>query len=738
MSNMNPLNPYGGNTPKIEQMIGSAYDNVRKVAQNIDTIKAVSLNKENIDKAALISDSVLTLEEEMIQAVEVTTTKAQEATDSSVIASTKANETVLSAQKAKVARDEAVQASTAANSLVGSVSKAVLSYPDYAAASAAATTLPDGQVVEIESDETREGRRTVNVRQGEAILFVDYLPSAIKLQSYTSLDNYTGKADAVDIMQPGITGRWYRRGNAAANVGTVRKDAAGRSWERTDTWPVLADWFKQAGEVDDTLALQRAAAYIDATGGKLRLLARTYSISGPVIFNKPPTIEGDEYSPPIIGKFQGVPYPVKGTVILCDTGDQFAIQINPTAWYHRGVNLINFHVLGVPGKAATYGLLIKNCGWGGYVRGVVVERFRRIGLNLSQVQDTLFDQIEVLDCGLDNESPAVFISDYSNLLTFIRPRFELNEYQMLIAGGFGFEFHGAHFEQGDYPGTEEEVGDLLRISRYPSIRLQATGVVKFFGGAITGCSAARQMTKFGISIAELEHHILVAGDCADVSFIGTTMGAPYNNGLILNFYGAGRVHDCEFQNLLPNRAGAEFNNVNASVRGNTFRIADPGTTDTLYGIATSAGAQVEGNTFICANAASVNKTAGTVIAGAGKIGRNAYHIDKVNMYVDNGESSDTAISGGVSVDLTGSVDLRKFRPNATLINTTAGALSALAGMFGWSEVRILNQASGTLTIPHGGNISCAGSVNAVIPAGGIIHFLSNPVTGVFTELWRRF
>lgn len=619
---------------------------------------------------------------------------------------------------------------------------ALLVFPDYAAASAAATTLPAGQVVEIESDETREGRRTVNVSQGEAILFVDYLPSAIKLQSYTSLDNYTGKADAVDIMQPGITGRWYRRGIAAANVGTVRKDAAGRSWERADTWPVLADWFKQAGEVDDTLALQRAAAYIDATGGKLRLLARTYSISGPVIFNKPPTIEGDEYSPPIIGKFQGVPYPVKGTVILCNTGDQFAIQINPTAWYHRGVNLTNFHVLGAIDETGTklsqYGMLVKNCGWGGYMRGVVVERFQRIGLHLSQVQDTLFDQIEVLDCGLDNEAPAVFISDYSNLLTFIRPRFELNEYQMLIAGGFGFEFHGAHLEQGDYPGTEAEVGDLLRIGRYPSIRLQATGVVKFFGGAITGCSAARQMTKFGISIAELEPHISVAGDCADVSFIGTTMGAPYNNGLILNFSGAGRVHDCEFQNLMPNRAGAEFNNVNASVRGNTFRIADPGTTNTLFGIAASAGAQVEGNTFICANAASVNKTAGAVITGSGKIGRNEYHIDKVNLYVDNGESSDTAISGGVSVNLTGAIDLRNFRPNATLINTTAGALSALSGMFGWSEVRILNQAPGALTIPHGGNISCTGSVNAVIPGGGIIHFLSNPVTGVLTELWRRF
>lgn len=174
MSTMNPLNPYGGNTPQIDQLIGAAYDNVRKVAQNIDSIKAVSLNKENIDKAALINDSVLTLEEEMIQAVEVTTTKAQEATDSSVIASAKANETVLNAQKAKVARDEAVQASTAANSLVGSVSKAVLSYPNYTSAFAAAATLPDGQSVEVAKDETLQDDRVLyKVLAGSLVFFAN-------------------------------------------------------------------------------------------------------------------------------------------------------------------------------------------------------------------------------------------------------------------------------------------------------------------------------------------------------------------------------------------------------------------------------------------------------------------------------------------------------------------------------------------------------------------------------------
>ena len=305
MSNMNPLNPYGGNTPKIEQMIGAAYDNVRKVAQNIDTIKAVSLNKENIDKAALINDSVLTLEEEMIQAVEVTTTKAQEATDSSVIASAKANETVLNAQKAKVARDEAVQASTAANSLVGSVSKAVLSYPNYTSAFAAAATLPDGQSVEILQDETRYGARAryrmgsgglvfvVNLDQLRLDLLSPYGSSHVMhedtslysvanrilpMSSPSDLRSYTGYATSVLFTEGGVSGvvRYDPLDTTSAdNDVTVYVDATGRRFKRDTSLGIFVDWAKG----DDNEKVRKTIAAIRAQGfGSIEFSGREYTL----------------------------------------------------------------------------------------------------------------------------------------------------------------------------------------------------------------------------------------------------------------------------------------------------------------------------------------------------------------------------------------------------------------------------------------------------------------------------
>lgn len=42
MSTMNPLDPYGGTTPPIEQLLGNAYNVVRYVASNMDKIEKVS------------------------------------------------------------------------------------------------------------------------------------------------------------------------------------------------------------------------------------------------------------------------------------------------------------------------------------------------------------------------------------------------------------------------------------------------------------------------------------------------------------------------------------------------------------------------------------------------------------------------------------------------------------------------------------------------------------------------
>lgn len=143
MSTMNPLDPYGGNTPNIEQMIGTAYDNVRTVAANIRDVKTVSQNIDNVIKAGQlqerIDDIVTTIEE----STEICTTSAAEA---------------------KEARDTAVASAHVAGeaaSLVSSVAKAKLSYRTYSDAVNDAFNLVNGQAVE--SPDTNGQRKSYRV-----------------------------------------------------------------------------------------------------------------------------------------------------------------------------------------------------------------------------------------------------------------------------------------------------------------------------------------------------------------------------------------------------------------------------------------------------------------------------------------------------------------------------------------------------------------------------------------------
>lgn len=68
-----------------------------------------------------------------------------------------------------------VRYGSGSNTVDKALKKSILLYPDYAAASAAAATLPDGQRVEIEADETRGGRSTRYVVQSGALVFVSNL-----------------------------------------------------------------------------------------------------------------------------------------------------------------------------------------------------------------------------------------------------------------------------------------------------------------------------------------------------------------------------------------------------------------------------------------------------------------------------------------------------------------------------------------------------------------------------------
>lgn len=195
------------------------------------------------------------------------------------------------------------------------------------------------------------------------------------------------------------------------------------------------------GVADDSDNFQAAIVYSEAHDRQL-FIPGPIRITKKITFTKPPQLRGFMYSPPVIGNFQGTPYAHKGCIIYSEVASGYCIEINPPSnnQYIRGLNIIDVHVLASGPGVSGAGVLIANCGWGGYVRGLVVEVFHGGGLTLSQLQDTLFDQLEILDCGTDGDVSgagryALTINNGSNILAFNRCRMEANNAQMHIING---------------------------------------------------------------------------------------------------------------------------------------------------------------------------------------------------------------------------------------------------------------------------------------------------------------
>ncbi|AXF52901.1 MAG: cell wall surface anchor family protein [Bacteriophage sp.] len=141
------------------------------------------------------------------------------------------------------------------------VDRAILSYPSYESASAAAFTLPNGQEIEINSDETRDGQRTRYIIQDHSLVFLEYAPDAIRMQSYDALRAYSGKSLAVDITQTRIAGRFNCLGIvswATDNGGTLLIDTLGRLWERVYFGRASIEWFAPNEVGDNTSGFQMA------------------------------------------------------------------------------------------------------------------------------------------------------------------------------------------------------------------------------------------------------------------------------------------------------------------------------------------------------------------------------------------------------------------------------------------------------------------------------------------------
>lgn len=203
------------------------------------------------------------------------------------------------------------------------VDSAVLSYPDYAAASAAAATLPDGQAVEVRSDNNRSELSTrYTVNSEGSIEFAGYaFPSNLAeydgeslqkiadygkaLPSYTALRAYEGRALAVRVTEKNTSG-FFNLDTADTTTiddgGTCIVDAIGRRWKRSDPGVVRAEYFGMVGDyylsdgtpnptpTDNAQAFQRLMDFMDQPSMKARAVlfsAGGFYTSVPLIINFP-------------------------------------------------------------------------------------------------------------------------------------------------------------------------------------------------------------------------------------------------------------------------------------------------------------------------------------------------------------------------------------------------------------------------------------------------------------------
>lgn len=494
------------------------------------------------------------------------------------------------------------------------------------------------------------------------------------------------------------------------------------------------------GVTDDSDSFQAAIIYSEAHDRQL-FIPGPIRITKKITFTKPPQLRGFMYSPPVIGNFQGTPYAHKGCIIYSEVASGYCIEINPPSnnQYIRGLNIIDIHVLARGSGVTGAGVLIANCGWGGYSRGMVVEGFHGGGLTLSQLQDTLFDQLEVLDCGTDGSIYGLNIINGSNLLAFNRCRLEVNNAQLRINSGFGFEFNNCHFEQGDYPGASAGP-EFQRINKFTSIVLQGVDNVKFIGGSIFGATLQQQISVLGLTAATAPFHIGVDGSCTDITFLGTTMGFGYGSGKIIEMHGDGIISDCTFKALCTEYQPI-FLDANVDFNNNRVAYVDNPTSDTIVLMAAKK-ATIQDNLFSCINSGSVDKTASSLFIGdtsfKSRVGMNQFVINKFSWFSDGSlECINQSTNGVIQVTL-GDMEMRRYDPNKIYSMSTSGNVTSINNLMTNQEAKFLNTSSGAVVFKHGASLACKGGVDASVPPGGYISFMYNGFTGAVTETSRSF
>lgn len=216
------------------------------------------------------------------------------------------------------------------NKLKELVEKTVLVFDDYASASAAATTLPDGQVVTVTSDESRGGRSTLNTKQNGALVFVDFLSDSVTVADYSELLAYTGRSSIIDVVGvqgasnlSGIAGRFLKtnRVGAVTDGGTVFVLPNGDVFERVYKGSIRASWFgaKLDGVTHDHVAIQTAVNACKDAGWASLCIDGVARVGASIIVDRlvDSTVNGGEWV--VYGEGAGSGFLVDNGVTLFDS-----------------------------------------------------------------------------------------------------------------------------------------------------------------------------------------------------------------------------------------------------------------------------------------------------------------------------------------------------------------------------------------------------------------------------------
>lgn len=467
------------------------------------------------------------------------------------------------------------------------------------------------------------------------------------------------------------------------------------------------------GVTDDTLAWKDVAQHADATGSAVVIPAGTTVITEKVVFNKPVTLIGAAPSPVTIGyenDGQGEP---RGSIILSRVHGDYAIDVNPPEnnQYKRGGHIANVHLLAdrsdplaVEGK----GMRLCNLGWNGSFNNLCVEGFHGGGLQLSQVQDSLFNQLEIVDCGKDGGgAPALTIDRWTNLCTFVRCRLESCGRLLYIGdGAASLDFLCPHFELGDYA-TTGVFGEYDRPNSRPVIDMQNCNNIRFQGGMMIGATINSQVRKFGVTADTAAYYMYINSDATDVHFSDMWLGYGWGNGKFVQFTGSGSFVNCVFNYISSDVYSLDLRATSMVFSGNTVNYSHDteNPSGKLLGAA-FANATIDKNRFVSWYPGTPVATTGAFLAGQGvpnnRLGINEFSVVGANdlldgsfKFVDQHFCEEAGLPVG---QLT--LNLNKYDPAAVILLNESGSTVNIVGLAEGRRVRLFNVSAGVVTISN--------------------------------------